>query len=146
VALDPVVMAAYLEPRGIALEVDNAEIRPARNHRWAEPLGESVRRYLQVAIAAESGQGVAAAMINRDTIEKRVRVAVHRLHATISGEAILVAEWTIVDEEAGVTMAQRNHTRQITLSAAGYPGIVQAHETLLTGLAAEIGASLRGAE
>ena len=100
IVLGSVGVPPYLDQQGLVLETAPNEINAARNHRWAEPLSYSVRRYLQVAISQASGINIGGRLTPASDIEKQIDVVIHQFHATSSGSVGLVAEWRILDTGA----------------------------------------------
>ena len=141
--LKSVRIPPYLDQRGLVLQTGPSEIEVARHHRWAEPLDEAMERYLQVAIARQSGRAVETAPFTRaetgaDSPEA-VAVRIHRFHGTDSGRVRLVAEWRITDA-GGSVIHEFDETR--TQAADGYPALVAAHAELLDAFAGAIVTSL----
>lgn len=140
VHLLPVTIAPYLDQRGIVLQTEGAEVHVGRQNRWAEPLDASVDRYLQVAIANASGRVVEVAPLTTAAATTELKVRIHQLHGSADGTVRLVAEWSV--SSATGTGALHTFDATVGQSTAGYPGLVEAHGSLLDRLAAEIAASL----
>ena len=146
IVLGSVGVPPYLDQQGLVLETAPNEINAARNHRWAEPLSYSVRRYLQVAISQASGINIGGRLTPASDIEKQIDVVIHQFHATSSGSVGLVAEWRILDTGAKKVLVHQDFTASETLAVDGYPAVVQSHEILLNRLAAAIAAEINQRE
>lgn len=142
IVLGNVGVPPYLDQRGIVLETAPSEINAARNHRWAEPLTYSVQRYLQVAIGQAANLDIGGQLTPKGDVEKQINVVIHQLHASVSGNVRLVAEWRILDSRKGEVLAHKDFSASETLDVDGYPAVVRAHEELLNRLAAAIAAEL----
>src|SRR5690606_493448 len=55
-AMGTVSISPYLDQSGMVLETGAGELRPARQHLWAEPLYDAVRGYLMVEISQARGR------------------------------------------------------------------------------------------
>ena len=58
--LGRVTVASYLAQPGLAIETEAHEIRAARQHLWAEPLEDGLRRFLRNEISKALGYDVGA--------------------------------------------------------------------------------------
>ena len=140
VLLKPVQVPPYLDQRGVVLQTGPAEIRAARQHRWAEPLDESLGRYLQVGIAKAADRPVETAPITSRSEGQKITVSVHQLHGTEDGSVRLVADYVL--EDASGQRKLGSFDESLRQPGDGYPALVSAHGTLLDRLAEEIAAEL----
>ena len=138
VALNSVWVAPYLDRAGIVVETAPLQIVEARYERWAEPLGESLRRLLQVEIARTAGV-VDTAAAGREGSELGVDVSVHEFHGDISGTARLIAEWTLQGRQGAARRFQFARSEQT--QGDGYPALVASQLSLARQLGAAIGQS-----
>ena len=138
IGLGKIEVAPYLDQEGIVLETRPGELNTAKHNRWAEPLDFAIRRYLQVTIAAASGQNVAGSFTARDGVQTQIEVFVHQFHGTVSGNVKLVAEWQIESVDSGELLTRRQFSGNETLRGDGYAELVRAHAALLDRLAASI--------
>lgn len=143
VVLGDVEVADYLEQRGLAIEVAPNELRPARSHVWAEPLGEGLPIFLRAAIASALGEDVGFAARGLSDWKQRVDVFVEQLHGTMSGRALLVASFRITPAEASGKPSDFRFSRSAPLEREGYAALVEAEMELAKQLAAAIAASIR---
>lgn len=143
-ALARVTVAPYLQRHGIVLETAERRLETARNHRWAQPLDESLRRLLQLSIADASGLSVAGDPDSASGPQYLIDVDVHRFHGTADGQVQLAADWQLRRADDGTVAARHHFAEQTTTTAAGYPALVRAHATLAEELAAAIGQVLSG--
>jgi uncharacterized lipoprotein YmbA len=143
IGLGRVEVAPYLNQPGLVVETESLQVRPARYHVWAEPLGEGLRRFLGAEISAALGVDVAADAVRGHAWDYTVEIGIDRLHGNLSGEAMLVARWWIRPAAGrGEPVAFRFAAAQ-PLSRAGYAGLVEAEVELAHQLAAAIAESLR---
>jgi uncharacterized lipoprotein YmbA len=146
IGLATVTVAPYLAQPGIAIETEKRQIRNARQHEWAEPLADGIRRQLRAGVSTGLGFDVAADATQRRHWNYAVDVAIERLHGTLEGEALLVARWRVTSVGPGGEVSTFRLARSVPLSKAGYAGLVEAEVLLIDGLAGEIAASLAGLE
>lgn len=138
IALGSIRVATYIEQPGLVLATGDGKVHAARNHRWAEPLTVSLRRFLAQEVAASLGTGVAT---DADPgVATRVDVAIDQLHGDGEGTALLVAYWTVESAGASTDFQFAEHQ---ALAVDGYDALAQAEATLLKKLAAAIADSLR---
>ena len=142
VGLDAVQIAGYLKRRELLLQVGPQELRPARYHRWAEPLDQNVRRYLRDRLSAELRMDVDANSRLRDRWDVRINVAIEEFHGTLDGRVLLTASWD-VDRLSDPAPVRRGRA-QLTESQLrdGYAALVDAQSRLLDLLAERIAADL----
>lgn len=142
VGLDRVVIASYLDQSGIVVENADHEIRPASNHHWAEPLDEALRVYLRAELVRTLGEDVGLSRAGGDGWQYVVDVFVERFHGTMTGEAILVADFRIERVASGEATFYR-FTRSRPLAQPGYAALVDAEAELTHELAGAIADALR---
>lgn len=140
VQLKPVVVAPYLDQKGMVLQTGSSEIRVARNHRWAEPLDEAVEHYLQVSIANQADVAVESVPLTTVEEDATVTIRINQLHGTESGRVRLVADWKV--ERTDRDPVLQSYDESVTQATDGYPALVEAHAQLLDGLGGAIADSL----
>jgi uncharacterized lipoprotein YmbA len=142
ISLGAVEVAPYLGERGLVVETEPNQIRPARYHVWAEPLADGLRGFLVAEISNALGYPVGSDTAHQIHWDRTVDVRIDRLHGTLSGDAVLVARWTITPGSgAGDAVAFQLAASQ-PLLRRGYGGLVEAEIALLRRLAAAIAESL----
>ncbi len=142
VGLGAVTVAPYIDGLGIVLETSDGKVRAARDHQWAEPLRESLRMFLAREISDNTGQIIHSQRSGESNWQRRIDIRIDELHGTASGEARLVAYWTIVDAERTI-VSENGFTDTEALSINGYEALVQAEKNLLRRLSAAIAATLQ---
>ncbi|HJO23675.1 MAG: PqiC family protein [Myxococcota bacterium] len=141
VGLRRVLVAAYLNQPGLAVETTENEVRPARSHLWAEPLDVGLTLFLRAAIADALGEEVGMVTRSVPQWERSVDVFVEQFHGTMSGNAVLVASFQITSGAASAPTEYR-FARSIPLESEGYAALVRAEKQLAEQLAAAIVAAL----
>jgi uncharacterized lipoprotein YmbA len=140
VGLLSVAVAPYLMQPGVVLETEAQQVRPARYHRWAEPLAEGLRR---AEISKALGTDVSTDAARRAEWSYAVEVNVDELHGTPSGRALLAASWRISRGGGAEEVAKFRMTRSEPLAREGYSGLVDAETRLARELALAIARSLQ---
>ena len=143
VGLLRVDVAPYLKQSGLVLATGDHQVRPARYHKWAEPLDEGLRRFLRAEISNALGSDVSAESVQQSQWDYAVRVSVDQLHGTLSGEAMLIASWRITRGGGTDEVAEFRLARSEPLAREGYAGLVDAEIGLARQLAVAIADSLR---
>lgn len=141
-ALNRVTIAPYIDKGGLLLETQAGEMRPARNHLWAEPLYEGIRVYLMSEISHAKGEDILMGKVEKDTT--RINVRIDQLHGTHDGQARLVAYWWL--QKDGKTQAAYQYAEYKALGQDGYAALAGAEKALLSDLAGKIASSLTVAE
>lgn len=141
IGIGRVALASYLDQSGIVLQTGPDEIRPARQHLWAEPLGEGIRIYLRDAMSSELGYPVSADTANRLNWNYRVDVVIDQLHGSLQGDVTIDASWKLLDVSADKTLGQFRFRRNVAQPEEGYDSLVTTQKALLNELAAAIAVS-----
>ena len=142
IALNDVDVAPYLSDLGLVVETQPHQVRPARYHVWAEPLADGLRRFLAAEISNVLGFPVGTDAARKHEWDRTVDVSIDRLHGTLSGEALLVARWSIAPQAGEGEAFQFSASEP--LPREGYAGLVDAEIALARQLARAIAESLRG--
>ena len=145
VGLGRVEVAPYLGEPGLVIETQARQVRSARYHRWAEPLDEGLRRFLQAQISEALGYDIGADKTQQKRWARTVEVRIDRLHGTLDGEAVLVARWRIVPKKSANEVQEFRFSASEPLPREGYAGLVDAEIALAQQLASAIADSLREA-
>ena len=138
--LGRVTVASYLAQPGLAIETETHEIRAARQHLWAEPLEDGLRRFLRNEISKALGYDVGADLTQQRRWERTVDVTVDRMHGDLEGQARLVAQWRVTPK--GGDPSTYSFAATQPLPREGYPGLVDAEIALARQLAGAIAESL----
>ena len=140
VGIGKVTVAPYLERSELMLQVGTHEVRPARYHRWAEPLQDGVRRYLRNELSTAIGSAVDSDGHFRNDWTFIVDVAVDRLHGDLGGTVVLDATYSISNSDV---QKRRRVTPSQLQTGTGYAALVEAQERLLTDLASQVAADIQ---
>ena len=135
IGIDSVTVPPYLRRSEMMLEVSEQEIRPARYHRWAEPLAEGVSQYLRDDLSKALNTAIDTNPQFRSEWAQSIAIEVHRLHGDLDGSVQIDATYTI---RAGDQLTRKRFAATVAQSGVGYPALVDAHATLLSRLAADI--------
>lgn len=127
-ALGTVNVPSYLQSRNIAVIVGSTEIRGARSHRWAEPLDEALRRYLQETLAA--GFAIDAPYL--------LDMTVHHLHGAESGAVLLDIDWRVRERGSAAALVAGQFADAVQQSGVGFDALVVAHRQLLDRFVAQV--------
>ncbi len=138
IGMAAVDVPAYLKRSELIVQVGPQELRPARYHRWAEPLDQGVRRYLRDRLSTALGTNIEMNARLRRLWDLQIDVAIEELHGTLDGRALLSASYTIV-RLAEPEQIKRGRMRvNESQSQDGYAGLVDVQSRLLDELARRI--------
>ncbi|UCG72822.1 MAG: membrane integrity-associated transporter subunit PqiC [Chromatiales bacterium] len=143
VGINRVSLADYLGQAGVVVAINSDQVRPARQHLWAEPLDSSVRLFLRDAISADLGYPVSADLGRRQSWQYRVDIRIDEWRGSLAGDARIVASWLVIDVATDSELSRYRFEQTGTLAADGYDALVAAQTRLLDALAATIADSLR---
>ncbi len=141
IGLGRVTVASYLGQPGLAIETQPNEVRQARQHQWAEPLEDGLRRFLRAEISKALGYDVEADPTQQNRWQRTVDVGIDRMHGDLTGQARLVAHWRVTPKGGDPSTFRFAATQP--LPREGYPGLVDAEIALARQLARAIAKSLR---
>jgi len=143
IGLNRVSIADYLGQEGIVVAISRDQVRPARQHRWAEPLDSSIRLFLRDAISSDLGYPVSADIGRRQSWQYRVDVRIDEWHGSLAGDVRIVASWLLIDVATDSELSRFRFEQTGALATDGYDALVAAQIRLLDALAAKIADSLR---
>ncbi len=148
IILGNIDMAGYVDQPGLVLENADGTLHTARNHRWAEPVRESLRIFLANEMAAEMNQPVGALRHTQPCPEaaacRAVKVHIEELHGTKNGESKLLAYWALMDLSSRELLAEHEYKASEPLDRDGYDALVAAHTRLLAGFARDMARKISG--
>lgn len=128
VVVAPVRIANYLDNEGIVVQLNDIEVYQAREHLWAEGIGQQLQQQLEQRLALDlpnaqiisKGQPLAAGLPVRE-----LRLAVHRFQGQQTGDALAGGQWQLLDG-SGQLIKQRSFSVTAPLADDGYPALVRA--------------------
>jgi len=145
VGINRVSVADYLGQQGIVVATSSGQVRPARQHLWAESLDSAIRLFLQDAVSVELGYPVSADVGRRRSWQYLVDVRIDEWHGYLDGEARILASWVLIDVGKDKVLSRHRFEQTGALKADGYDALVAAQTDLLDALAGAIAASLKEA-
>jgi uncharacterized lipoprotein YmbA len=130
-------IASYIDQGSLVLETADGEIHPARDHRWAESLSDSLRYFMVIEISQAAGQDI----LFDEAVERdwRIDIGINQLHGNARGEAVLVGFWRLRSDDETRSF-QFSETAALTTD--GYAALADAEKRLLARMAQAIAASL----
>ncbi len=140
VRIGQISVPAYLQRDELVLLISPREVRPARLHRWAEPLQQSIGRYLRDRLESE---------LATDNISAksplRVDIYIDELLGTLDGNITLKARYRVSDStQSSAATTEHRIESQFAQQVDGYNGLVAGYETALDNLAASIAQTAKG--
>jgi uncharacterized lipoprotein YmbA len=139
--LGKVTIAPYIDQRGLLLQTADGDMRPARQHLWAEPVSDGIRLFLLKEISAGVGEDILPLPTQAETASINLRI--DQLHGTNDGRARLVVYWWI--DRQGELVSAHQFAEYEPLAADGYAALADAQRTLLEKLASQIADSINSA-
>ncbi|MDR5898770.1 PqiC family protein [Halomonas vilamensis] len=124
-SIKAVRLAHYLDVDGIIMQLDDIEIREAREHQWAEGLSRQLGRNLRdaLAIALKDIQVVNGNPSSGDALT--LQLDVDEFHGRYDGYAITSGQWQLRDAQNRLLHLDSFQARK-ALENDGYPALVRA--------------------
>lgn len=112
ILVGPVELPPYLDRPQMAIRGTAGQIEFLEYQRWSEPLEASFTRILvdDLILLAGTGQAMAAPVPGDLRIDYRLRARISRFDVDAGGQAVLVVQWYIVDNQGKVLTEPRQST------------------------------------
>ncbi len=141
IGMRPVEVPSYLDRRQIMVRTGRNELAISEFNQWAEPLKENITR-----VVAQNLESLTCADVVEATsagrsrpVDYRLQVRVNRLEGSLGGQAVLDAEWSIVEARDRRVVASRRSRLATPVRGKDYASLVSAHSELVAGLSREMG-------
>jgi uncharacterized lipoprotein YmbA len=121
------------------------EVELAEFHKWAEPLSENVSDVLAENLSAflSTERIVQYPWSSSTPVDYQIAVEVLQFDATMGGEAVLVARWSLLGgDEQTVFTTKKTHVTHHPISQ-NHEALVEAMSQNLTDLSREIAAAIQ---
>jgi uncharacterized lipoprotein YmbA len=137
--LGPITVPEYLKRREMVLQQSSHKLNVAEFERWAEPLDAGVFRVTSQNLAVLlNTQQIQAFPWHRSSLpDYGISIALVELSIK-SGQAFLVAKWTLSNPSNGEALDQHISTFKIPTTGTGPESMAGAYSELLRQLAVEI--------
>lgn len=139
--INAVRLAHYLDVDGIMMQLDDIEMREAREHQWAEGLSRQLVRNLRdaLAVALQDVQVVSGSTNRGDALT--LQLDVDEFHGRYDGYAITSGQWQLRDAQNRLLHLDSFQARK-ALENDGYPALVRALSLSWTEVADDIATTL----
>lgn len=140
-SIDTVRLAHYLDVEGIVMQLDDIEMREAREHQWAEGLNRQLARNLRddLAVLLKEVQVVQSSTGSDDALT--LRLDVDEFHGRYDGYAVASGQWQLRDAQNKLLHLDRFQERA-ALENDGYPALVRALSKSWKNVADDIASTL----
>ncbi|MDZ7852738.1 MAG: ABC-type transport auxiliary lipoprotein family protein [Halomonas sp.] len=140
----PPQLARFLDVEGIVYQLDDITLIEAREHRWADPLGDQLGRGLRDRLAARLADTRVdlAGSDRRDPAAYRLHVEIDRFQGRADGLALAAGRWQLRDGD-GELLALEDFSVAHELEADGYPALIRALGRSWDRVASEIAAEIK---
>jgi uncharacterized lipoprotein YmbA len=141
----PVEFPAYLDRSQIVTRLGANQMHLADFDQWIEPLRDNFQRALMEDLA---GLVCAKPLVSHPWPagghpDRQVAVQVDRFEGTLGQDAVLRANWTVLDAD-GKALAWRTADLREQVAGPDYASLAAAQSRLVARFATEVAASLRG--
>ena len=142
----PVIVAEYIDRPNLVLQEQPNQLAIASDHRWAGALDSSIARVTAANLGRRTGTGnVFVYPWPRDEgLRHQVTIDVRQFHGGADGFAVLEAGWRVYALPERRLVASRTFTGREALERDGYQPLVAAQSRLLSRMADDIAAAMRG--
>jgi uncharacterized protein len=136
--IQSVQVANYLNSKSIIMQMSPVQLVLARQHLWAEPIGQQIQRKLANSLEAKSpNYGIA---LQPSSAAITLAVSVEQFHGTEQGYALFKGRYSL--QYPATEQQSFNFNYRLPLQADGYPALVlslsQAVEQLATDILQQI--------
>jgi len=145
IGLGPVRLPAYLDRAEIVTRTEPNRLELSDTDKWAEPVEANFRRVLGTDLAARlvNAQIVQFPWYSTTRIDYKVEVSVDRFERDASGNAHLIARWTVRDGATNRLLAQRDSSFSESAKSSATADSVAAMSTDVEDLSVQIASELR---
>jgi uncharacterized lipoprotein YmbA len=146
IGVGPVMVAEYIDRPNLVLQEQANQLAIASDHRWAGALDASIARVTATNLGRRAGTGnVHIYPWARDEgLRYQVTIDVRQFHGAADGHAVLEAGWRVYALPERRLVASRTFTGREVLERDGYQPLVAAQSRLLSRMADDIAAAMRG--
>lgn len=138
--LGPVTLPKYLDRPQIVTKTSAHEVELAEFHKWAEPLSENVSHVLTENLSAllSTDRILQYPWRSSITLDYQIAVDVLQFDATMGGEAVLVARWSLLGGDGHTALITKKTQVTHRPTSQNYEALVEAMSRNLEDLSREI--------
>ncbi|MDN6297355.1 MAG: ABC-type transport auxiliary lipoprotein family protein [Halomonas sp.] len=118
-------LAHYLDVDGIVMQLDDIELREARDHQWAEGLDQQLARNLQAHLSRHLPEWRITQGQSGDDNALSLHISIDQFQGRHDGYALASGQWQLRDEQNRLMHMASFQTRT-ALESDGYPALVRA--------------------
>jgi len=144
IGIGPIEIPGFLDRPQIVTQDNNNELHFAEFDRWAEPLGESIKRVIAENLALIF-PGVNTMLYPWNPslpVKYGVIIEIIRLEAQLDSEAVLVVNWSVVEAQKKEILLTKQSTYQSPIAKPDYSSLRDAFSKLMAMLSIEIAKSI----
>ena len=148
IGLATVVVPEYLNRNEIVVNLDNTVYRLAEFNQWAEPLSENLTRVLEenlTNLLRDDSIDVFLASDSSIPLDYRLEVDVLRLDGNLGGQATLISQWALLENEEDELKLMRRSEYQEQAADNTYKELVLAKSRTIERLSRDIAAAVKRA-
>jgi uncharacterized lipoprotein YmbA len=144
VEVGPITVPAYLDRIQIATTADDHRLYVDQFHRWAEPLKDSFGRVIaeNLSILLNTANVYILPQRRDVSADYQVELAVSRFSSDAHGTAVLVAYWTIIDNDARMVVVRKRSSITEHAASKDPEAVVAAQNMVLETLSRKIAAAI----
>lgn len=145
VGIGPIEFPKYLDRPQIVTRGSGNQIYIGEFERWAEPLEQNFARVLAENLAEllATDNVVHHPWKRSARIDYQILVTVNRFDATVGGDTVLRARWTVYDVDGNTLVPPRTSRIAEPPASPGYEAIVQAESKALEHLSRQIATEIQ---
>ncbi|WNK18808.1 ABC-type transport auxiliary lipoprotein family protein [Halomonas piscis] len=137
-------LAHYLDVEGIVMQLDDIELREAREHRWAEGLDQQLTRNLKAHLSRDLPTWRVTRASPGDDDAYTLDVSIDQFQGRHDGYAVASGQWQLRSAQ-GRLLHMDSFSANTALERDGYPALVRALGKSLEQAADEMAAGIRRA-
>jgi uncharacterized lipoprotein YmbA len=138
--IGPITIPAYLDRTQIATTADGQKLYMDQFNRWAEPLKNSLERVLaeNMAILLNTANVYIHPQRHEIATDYQIEIAISRFAADADGTAVLVAYWSVMDNDGRAIMPRKRSLIIEPAASGDMDAIVLAQNKTLQQLSRDI--------
>lgn len=140
IGIGPVHISDYLERPQMVTWDNTSQLHFDEYHRWAESLQQNIDRVITENIASLRPEDALLSFpwMQQSLLDYHIMIHINRLDVDQNNQAVLVAQWEIMDRKKHEIVAIERSVYQQPLTSKDYAARVSAFNQLLASLSEEI--------
>ena len=140
IIVEPIKLANYLDQPGIVLQTGKNKIQVAHYHRWAEPLGQNIHRFILEVLSANSSDYtfLRHSKYSKQVSDLVLSIELNQFNGSSSGDVFVAGSWQLRKSKQDELILSDSFHYERTMPESGYSELVNQLAIILDELSKEI--------